>query len=114
MPITPAPTTTSDLGTRSRDRMPSESMMVCSSKSTVSGRAGRVPTAMMIFSAVTWLSWPVPSSITMVCGSVNRPVPVSSRTRLRPSWLRITSISRPTTCWVREVRSATVMSSLTR
>ena len=33
--------------------MPSESMMVRSSKSTLSGRAGRVPAAMMIFSAVT-------------------------------------------------------------
>ena len=43
-----------------------------------------------------------------------RAVPLISRTRLRASWLRITSISRPTTCWVRAARSATVMSSLTR
>ena len=35
-------------------------------------------------------------------------------TRLRASWLRTTSFSRLTTCLVRAVRSATVISSLTR
>ena len=35
-------------------------------------------------------------------------------TRLRPSWLRTTSLSRLTTCVVLRVRSAMVISSLTR
>ena len=52
MPITPAPATTIDRGTRSRCRMPSESMIVRSSNSTLAGRAGLVPVAMMIFSAL--------------------------------------------------------------
>ncbi len=51
MPITPAPTTTIDDGTLSRPRIWSESTMVAPSNSTVSGRAGLVPTAMTIFSA---------------------------------------------------------------
>jgi hypothetical protein len=33
---------------------------------------------------------------------------------LRMSWLRITSTSCPTTCWVRAIRSAMVISDLTR
>ena len=40
MPITPAPTTTIERGTRSRWMMPSESMIVLSSKATLDGRAG--------------------------------------------------------------------------
>jgi hypothetical protein len=40
---------------------PSESMIVRSSKSTVVGRAGRVPTATMIFSALTFCSRPLSS-----------------------------------------------------
>ena len=114
MPITPAPTTIMVRGILSRPRMPSESMIVCSSKSTVAGRAGLVPVAITIFSAVTWRSWPVPSVTCIVCGSTNRPSPGSSATPLRASWLRITSTSRPTTCVVRAVRSPIVMSSLTR
>jgi hypothetical protein len=114
MPITPAPTTTIDRGTRSRWAIPSESMIVRSSKSTLDGRAGRVPAAITIFSALTLLSRPLASTTVSVCGSANLPVPVTSVTRLRESWLRITSISRPITCWVRVDRSATVMSSLSR
>lgn len=95
--------------------MPSESMMVCSSNSTVSGRAGDVPVAMMILSAVKVPSRPAGGSLTStVCGSVKRAVPSSTATRLRESRLRITSISRPMTCRVRAARSATVMFSLTR
>ena len=52
MPITPAPTTTIERGTRSRSRMLSESMMVAPSNSTVAGRAGLVPVAMTMFSAL--------------------------------------------------------------
>jgi hypothetical protein len=114
MPITPAPTTIIVLGIRSSPRMLSESMIVCSSKSTVSGRAGLVPVAITIFSAVTFRSCPVPSVTWIVCGSRNRPMPGSSATPLRESWLRITSTSRPTTCEVRAFRSPIVMSSLTR
>src|SRR6266498_3891667 len=40
IPITPAPATTIERGTRSRWMMPSESMTVRSSKSTLAGRAG--------------------------------------------------------------------------
>ena len=43
MPITPAPATTIERGTCSRWMMPSESMMVFSSKATLAGRAGLVP-----------------------------------------------------------------------
>ncbi len=105
MPMTPAPTTTIESGTRSRSRMPSESTMVDPSNSTLSGRAGRVPVAMMILSAVTLVSRPRSSTTATVWGSRNRPEPVSTVTWLRLSWLRTTSTSRPTTCWVRAVRS---------
>ena len=54
MPITPAPTTRSASGIFSRCRIPSESSTVRSLNSTLVGRAGRVPTAITIFSAVTW------------------------------------------------------------
>ena len=87
--------------------------MVRSSNSTLAGRAGQVPVAIMIFSALTVLSIPLPRATTTVCGSMKRPVPATSATRLRDSWLRTTSISRPTTCWVRIPRSVTVMSSFT-
>ena len=53
IPITPAPATIIDLGTRSRWSIPSESMIVRSSNSTLLGLAGFVPVAMMIFSALT-------------------------------------------------------------
>jgi hypothetical protein len=45
-PITPAPTTTIDVGIDLRSRMPSESSTRCSSNCTPSGRAGLVPVAM--------------------------------------------------------------------
>ena len=53
MPITPAPATTMVRGTLSRCTQPSESMMVRSSNATLGGRAGRVPTAITMLSAVT-------------------------------------------------------------
>ncbi len=114
IPITPAPATTIDRGTLSRCTIPSESITVRSSNSTVSGRAGRVPVAMTTWSALARRTRPVPSSISTVCGSTKLPVPVMILTRLRVSWLRTTSISRPTTWLVRAARSAMVMSSLTR
>ncbi len=57
---------------------------------------------------------PRSSLISTVCGSTKAAVPGISATRFRESWLRITSISRPMTCWVRAERSATVISSLSR
>ena len=114
MPITPAPATTIERGTRSRWRMPSESMMVLSSNSTVSGRAGRVPVATMIFSALTSRLRPEPLATSTAVGPVKRAVPVKTVTRLRVSWLRTTSFSRLTTWCVRAVRSPIVISSLTR
>jgi hypothetical protein len=113
IPITPAPATTIDRGTCSRWTIPSESITVRSSNSTLGGRAGRVPVAMTIFSALARRSLP-PSSTSTVCGSTKEPVPVRIVTRLRESWLRTTSISRPTTWLVLAARSAIVISSLTR
>ena len=85
-----------------------------SSNSTVAGRAGRVPVAITIFSALAWRSRPSPASTSTVCGSTKLPVPVMTVTRFRDNWLRTTSISRPTTWVVRAARSAMVISSLTR
>ncbi len=114
MPITPAPATSIDRGTRSRCKIPSASRIVFSSKATLFGRAGMVPVAITISVALTWRSRDSPSSTSMQFGPVNRPVPERIVTPLRVSWLRTTSLSRPTTCWVRAVRSAIVISSLTR
>ncbi len=85
-----------------------------SSNSTLAGRAGRVPVAITILSALARRTRPNPSSTSIVCWSTKLPVPVIIVTRLRDSWLRTTSISRPTTCEVRAARSAMVISSLTR
>ena len=114
IPITPAPATTIDRGTFSRWTIPSESITVRSSNSTLSGRAGRVPVPITILSALAWRTRPTPSSTSTVCGSAKEAVPVRSVTRLRDSWLRTTSISLPTTWLVRAARSAMVISSLTR
>ena len=46
MPITPAPTTTIEVGSDLRSRIPSESSTRSSSNSTPAGRAGVVPVAM--------------------------------------------------------------------
>ena len=80
----------------------------------VAGWAGRVPVAITILSALARRTRPSPPSISTVCGSRKLPVPVITVTRLRVSWLRTTSISRPTTWVVRAARSAMVISSLTR
>ncbi len=114
MPITPAPATTMDRGTLSSCRIPSESMIVRSSNATVFGRAGLVPVAMTMLAAVHSRARPFRSQISIEVGLVNRAVPVRIVTRLRVSWLRTTSFSRLTTWWVRAVRSAMVISSLTR
>lgn len=115
MPITPAPTTTRDPGIRCIRSTASESSTWASSNSTSGGRAGRVPVAITNFSAVTVLCSPRASPCTVtVCGSSNRVVPAKRSTWLRNSWLRITSISRPTTWRVRASRSAIVISDLTR
>ena len=114
IPITPAPATTIERGTFSRWTIPSESITVRSSNSTLAGRAGRVPVAITILSALAWRLRPSPASTSTVCGSTKLPVPVRIVTRLRDSWLRTTSISRPTTWVVRAARSAMVISSLTR
>ncbi len=114
MPITPAPTTTIERGTRSRWMMPSESMIVRSSKATLDGRAGTVPVAMTIFSALTLRLRPPASATSTSVGPMNRAVPGMIVTRLRVSWLRTTSFSRTTTWLVRAVRSAIVISSFTR
>ena len=114
IPMTPAPTTTMLRGTACRLMTPSESTMVRSSKSTLSGRAGRVPAATTALSKLIRVSRPEPASTQTEWASANRPVPVISATLLRASWSRITSVWRVITCWVRAARSATVMSSLTR
>ena len=114
MPITPAPATTMVRGTLLRCWMPSESMIVFSSKATLAGRAGLVPVAMTTESALTFRARPSPSSTSTSCGPRKDAVPLSTVTRLRDSWLRTTSFSRLTTCRVRLARSAMVISSLTR
>ncbi len=76
MPITPAPTTTIERGMCLRSRIWSESTMVAPSNSTVAGRAGRVPTAMTILSALATFLSPPASSIWTVCESMNDAVPV--------------------------------------
>ena len=114
MPITPAPATTIERGTRSRWTRPSESMMVLSSKATLAGRAGSVPVATTIFSALVLRVRPAPSSTSISWGPAKEAVPGMIVTRLRVSWARTTSFSLVTTCLVRAVRSAMVISSLTR
>ena len=115
MPMTPAPTTTMEPGTCCMPSTPSESMTWLPSNSIWAGRAGLVPVAMTMFSAVTVLWSPrVSPSTATVCSSRNRAVPPRMSTWLRSSWLRITSTSRPTTCAVRASRSAMVISDLTR
>ena len=115
MPITPAPTTTIEAGSDLRSRIPSESSTRSSSNSTPDGRAGVVPVAMTMYSPLmVVVSRREGSSTAMVCGSTNRPCPISRSTRLRINWLRTTSISLPITCWVRASRSAGVIRSLTR
>ena len=95
--------------------MPSESKTCTSSNITVGGRAGRVPVAITILSALTRCSpVPSPAATATVCSSTKPAVPWSSATRLRESWSRTTSISRATTWWLRRERSSMVMFSFTR
>ena len=94
--------------------MSSESSTVRPSKATLAGRAGRVPVAITILAAVTRRSSPEALRTHTACGSTKRPGPDSTCTLLRPSWLRTTSISRWTTCWMRAKTSSLVMSSFTR
>ena len=112
IPITPAPATTIDRGTRCRWMIPSET--VRSSKATLAGRAGFVPVAIMMLAALTRRFSPSLRSTSSTCGSMKRARPGRIVTRLRVSWLRTTSFSRLTTCWVRAIRSPMVISSLTR
>ena len=114
MPITPAPTTTSEFGSQSRPRMSSELRTRWPSNATVAGLAGRVPTAITIFAAVTRRSSPDAAVTFSVCGSAKRAWPFRSTTWFRASWARTTSMSRCTTCCVRWKTSCDEMSSLTR
>ena len=76
---------------------------------------GVVPVAMTTLSAVNvrWVADPS-TSTERVCGSRKHATPGISSMWLRISWDRMTSVSRPTTCWRRANRSEIVMSSLTR
>ena len=114
-PITPAPTTTIEPGTVSSWRIWSESSTRVPSNSTLVGRAGRVPVAITILSAVRVRCTCDPSMSTdSVCGSMKLAIPGISSMWLRSSWDLITSVSRPITCCSRASRSAMVISSLTR
>jgi hypothetical protein len=62
IPMTLAPTTTSDAGIFSRQRIPSESMTRFPSKETLGGRAGFVPVAMTRCAAVIFAWPPFPST----------------------------------------------------
>jgi hypothetical protein len=114
MPITPAPTTTSDDGIQSRLRMSSESRIVRPSNSTLEGRAGRVPTAITILEAETVRSSPLPPCTATLWGSTKRALPSIIAMWFRPSWFRTTSTSALITCSVRQNRSWLDMSCLTR
>ena len=59
-PMTPAPTTVSVRGRRSRPKMSSLVKICIPSKGTLSGLVADVPVAIMILSAVT-SRWPLPS-----------------------------------------------------
>ena len=63
-PITPAPTTVIVRGRRSSLSIPSESITVRSSKETSVGRAGTVPTAITMRSAVQALAPSSPCTVT--------------------------------------------------
>ena len=109
-PITPAPTTVIERGTRrSRRRSPSESMIVRSSKATVSGRAGRVPTAITIRSARITSSEP---SISTVWSSSKRASPGSQPTMLRRNCSRTTAVSAAITRAVRSISCWRTMRSV--
>ena len=73
--------------------IPSESMTVRSSKSTLAGRAGLVPVAITIFSALAVRTRPSTSATSTAFGLAKWAVPVRMATRLRESWLRTTSFS---------------------
>ena len=98
-----------------RSRISSESTIVLPSKSTLAGRAGvRAGGDDDLLGGRRCAVVAGVVDARACAGRRTRPSPASSATWLRDSWLRMTSISRPTTCWVRADRSATVMSSLTR
>ena len=85
MPITPAPTTTSDCGMCARLRMPSESMIDSSSNSIAAGGAGRLPVAITIAPASTTCRRPSAAVITTVFASTKRAAPSKTVTWLRAS-----------------------------
>ena len=106
-PITPAPTTVMLRGRRWwRCRRPSESMIVSSSNSTSAGRAGFVPTAMMMFSAVTVFVRVVVGDRRRCARRRSTPSPNSRPTRLRRNCSRTTCASAPTTRAVRSIRNS--------
>jgi hypothetical protein len=77
IPVTPAPTTTSEAGMNFRLRIPSESSTRCSSNSTPGGRAGLVPVAITMLRPLTASRSPRCWSWTnSVCLSMKRPWPV--------------------------------------
>ena len=103
MPMTPAPTTTIESGIRSRLRMPSESTMRFSSKSTCSGAPAWCRSRPRCARRVTCRSArPSGAQTATVWASTKLANPCRSSTWLRNSWLRMISISRPITCWVRD------------
>ena len=112
-PITPAPTTVMLRGSRCwMCSRPSESMIVWSSKATSFGRAGLVPVAMMMLSAVTSLG-PMSSSLMQtVCSLTKDAWPNSRPTRLRRNCSRTTCASAPTTRAVRSIRNSIAWRSL--
>jgi len=92
--------------------MPSESMMVLPSNSTVAGRAGAVPVAIRSCRRHRELA---AAAVNHLDGVLVHEVPHARQHRhvVAVSWLRITSTSRPITWLVRASRSETVMSSFT-
>ena len=115
MPITPAPTTTSDCGICLRLRIPSESRIDSSSNSMAGGRTGRLPVAITMAPASTTCLRPSANEITTVSASTKLADSVEDRHvvagELVADDVGLALRSLPAE---RVRRSSIVMSSLTR
>ena len=113
VPITPPPTTIMVLGRRSSFNSSSLVMMVRPLNGTLLGRAGRVPTETRNLSAVS-ISLSSSRSTCRRLGPSKWAVPQIRSMRLRSNWSRMTSHSWRMTFCDADMRSAMVMSFLTR
>ena len=92
-PITPPPITVSVRGSRSSSRNSSLSNTWLRSNGTLSGRCGRVPTAISACANSTWLTSPASVVSSTRFASRNRAAANALRTMLRMNWCCSTSTS---------------------